>query len=370
MAKKKTELQLAQEQAEAAVKRVNGKLEDLGHVDSRLYMKLSDIQAKFDIIRNVSSEKCLQYERMKEACLRWKEQADKLELDFKEAILKNAGSGVAGVGLGVAVGALGPSAAMGIATTFGVASTGTAISTLSGAVATKAALAWLGGGAIAAGGGGIAGGSALLALAGPLGIGIAVTAVLGSAVCLAIGASDEKRLEEIFTLIYKRDTKSYDLATVELTERITRIRKETGLLDEAIKEIQTLGTDYEKMTEGQQYKLGSYVNLMEASTQLLVNPIMGLQPKCTEFNFMEFVGKQTSEDSAYCRKYESLIIPLSNQLYKIKLDEKDKGLLTKFFKKNKELLSAAKTNFDDRIMSFVTKFLAYIAEAGDGQRSC
>lgn len=75
----------------------------------------------------------------------------------------------AGAALGVGVAAFAPTAAMAVATTFGVASTGTAISTLSGAAATKAALAWLGGGALAAGGGGIAGGSALLALAGPVG---------------------------------------------------------------------------------------------------------------------------------------------------------------------------------------------------------
>src|SRR5699024_11598177 len=62
-----------------------------------------------------------------------------------------------------------PSAALWVATTFGMASTGTSISTLSGAAATKAALAWLGGGTLAAGGGGTAAGSAFLALAGPVG---------------------------------------------------------------------------------------------------------------------------------------------------------------------------------------------------------
>lgn len=62
---------------------------------------------------------------------------------------------------------MGPTAAMGIATTFGVKSTGTAISTLSGAAATNAALAWLGGGALAAGG--MSAGNAFLALAGPVG---------------------------------------------------------------------------------------------------------------------------------------------------------------------------------------------------------
>ena len=73
---------------------------------------------------------------------------------------------------------------MAVATTFGVASTGTAISALSGAAATNAALAWLGGGAIAAGGGGMAGGSALLALAGPVGWGIGGLSLVGSGLYL------------------------------------------------------------------------------------------------------------------------------------------------------------------------------------------
>lgn len=92
--------------------------------------------------------------------------------------------GVGGaIGLaGAGVAALGPTAAMSIAMTFGTASTGTAISTLTGAAATKAALAWLGGGALAAGGGGIAAGNALLALAGPVGWGIAAVGVIGGGV--------------------------------------------------------------------------------------------------------------------------------------------------------------------------------------------
>ena len=36
------------------------------------------------------------------------------------------------------------------------------------------------------------------------------------------------------------------------------------------------------MIEEQLYELGAYVNLMSASTQLLVNPILGLQPKYAE----------------------------------------------------------------------------------------
>ena len=62
----------------------------------------------------------------------------------------------------VSAGALAGVGALGIATTYGVASTGTAIGTLSGAAATNATLAWLGGGSLAAGGLGIAGGTVVL----------------------------------------------------------------------------------------------------------------------------------------------------------------------------------------------------------------
>lgn len=62
--------------------------------------------------------------------------------------------------VGGAKAALGAAAGYGgavtVATSIGVASTGTAISSLGGAAATNAMLAWFGGGAIAAGGGGMA----------------------------------------------------------------------------------------------------------------------------------------------------------------------------------------------------------------------
>ena len=76
-------------------------------------------------------------------------------------------------------------------------------------------------------------------------------------------------IEDIFTLISKRDVKSYELAIVELNERISRIINESELLNNAISKIESFGTDYNQMTEEQQFELGSYVNLMSASTQLL-----------------------------------------------------------------------------------------------------
>ena len=50
----------------------------------------------FDKIRNVPSEKKLQYEELKQIRLNWKQQAEKIEKDYKEAAMKNAGAGVAG----------------------------------------------------------------------------------------------------------------------------------------------------------------------------------------------------------------------------------------------------------------------------------
>jgi hypothetical protein len=81
--------------------------------------------------------------------------------EYKAAVIKTeqfflggakaAGAAVAGYG-----------GAMGLATSVGVASTGTLIGSLSGAAAWNATLAWLGGGALAANGGGMALGSVVL----------------------------------------------------------------------------------------------------------------------------------------------------------------------------------------------------------------
>ena len=104
----------------------------------------------------------------------------RIESQASRSVRIGSSTGAAGVAAGVGVAALGPSAAIAVATTFGTASTGTAISALSGAAATNAALAWLGGRAVAAGGGGMAAGNTLLALAGPVGWGVGGVALVGS----------------------------------------------------------------------------------------------------------------------------------------------------------------------------------------------
>lgn len=361
MAKKLSKLQLAQQKAEAAAKKTNQKINELGIHTNDLYTALAKIQSSFDRIRNVPEENRLTYEKLKAIRVKWKQQADNIELEYKKTEVKTAGQGAAGVGAGVAIVTLGPTAAMGIATTFGVASTGTAISALSGAAATNAALAWLGGGALAAGGGGMAAGSTFLALAGPVGWTIAGLSIIASGLMFFKTKGDKERLEDIYTRISNRDVKSYELAIVELSERIKRIIDETGKLGAAIKKIETFGTDYSQMTEEQQYELGAYVNLMEASTMLLVNPILGLQPKFSEQDFEKLCASENLLEF-YFKAHKNMVISMANLLYEITLDDKDKKLLAKSLRKNKEFLASVqmtKKEFDVDDLSMIERVLKY-----------
>lgn len=361
--KKKTKLQLAQEEAQNAINKTNEKIEELGEKTGILYDELTEIQSLFDLIRNIPSEKRLKYEELKKIRLEWKQQAEKIEKDYKDAAVKNAGAGAAGAGLGVAVVTMGPTVAMGVATTFGVASTGTAISTLSGAAATNAALAWLGGGALAAGGGGMAAGEAFLALAGPVGWAIAGVALLASGLMFWKTKADKGHIEDVFTSISQRDIRSYDLAIVELNERIARIMDESSKLRDAIANIKTFGLDYNLMTEKQQYELGAYVNLMSSSTQLLVNPIHGIQPKYTSEDYDRFLSwNERKAEKEICEKYKDLIISLANFLYKIDLNDRDKKLLWKALRRNKKMLKSmdiSKKEFDMNIFDAIYEVLEY-----------
>ncbi|WP_426711145.1 hypothetical protein [Cetobacterium sp. SF1] len=123
----------------------------------------------------------------------FKNEIKRLEMDAQNTEFQMGGNAAAGIAAGLGAAALLPTGAMAVATTFGVASTGTAISALSGAAATNAALAWLGGGALVAGGGGMAAGSALLALAGPIGWGIAGTGIIGAGL---FASSKNKKIAE------------------------------------------------------------------------------------------------------------------------------------------------------------------------------
>ena len=104
MAKKLSKLQLAQQKAEAAAKKTNQEINELGIHTSDLYAALAGIQTAFDRIRNVPEENRLTYEKLKAIRVNWKQQAENIELEYKKAEVKAAGQGAAGVGAGVAVG--------------------------------------------------------------------------------------------------------------------------------------------------------------------------------------------------------------------------------------------------------------------------
>jgi hypothetical protein len=161
------------------IKQVEGLINTIANTPKKYSVKLEQVNVKLKEFRNIIS---LQNEG--------------------EIAAKISGS-VAGVGAlaGAGVAALGPTAAMAIATTFGTASTGTAIASLSGAAATNAALAWLGGGALVAGGGGVSAGSAFLALAGPVGWAIGGLALLGGGIFAS--SKNKKIAEEAEHNVYK-----------------------------------------------------------------------------------------------------------------------------------------------------------------------
>lgn len=341
-------LDSAQAKAQAAVDKTNKEIEILGSHTKGLYQALTDTQNQFDKIRNIPSDKKLQYEQLKERRLEWKQQVEKITRDSQKATAKSIGSGAAGASMGVAVVTMGPTVAMGIATTFGVASTGTAISALSGAAATNAALAWLGGGALVAGGGGMVAGNAFLALAGPVGWTIAGASLITSGLLFWKNSQAQKRLEDIFVSISNRDVKYYELAMIELKERVKRIIAETQKLKEGIIEIKSFGLNYQKMTEAQQYTLGAYFNLMKSATRLLVNPIKGLQPKYNEQDFEHFMAwSNRSSSTKKCRDNKTAIISLANLLYAIYLDKQDRKVLLKSLRKNTGLLAKLELTKDD-----------------------
>ena len=366
MDEKKTQLQLESEKVQELVRITNNRILQLGVYSQSLYDALVTLQAIFDRIRNTPDDRQIELNRIKECIHNWKNQVEKIERDY-EVSKTSAKAGAATGAMGIGIATLGPTAAMGIATTFGVASTGTAISALSGAAATNAALAWLGGGALAAGGGGVAAGNALIALAGPIGWGIAIAALSISGLLFFSAKKKKERLEEIFKLISKRDQKSYQLAILELDERMNANRKLTGEIYTACTHVYTFGTDYRAMTEEQQYTLGTYLNLLNAATQLLVNPIIGLQPKFTEEDFQiersrnvqisqiisdnitHIMQKlQVWSSSKDFGKYKNLIIFLANMFYDINFQKSDYEILANIFKDDKEF--CAKMGIDKKII--------------------
>lgn len=194
------------------------------------------------------------------------EEFNKQTVDIELEAIKTGGAGIL-TGLGIA--SLAPPAAMAIATTFGIASTGTAIATLSGVAASNAALAWLGGGALAAGGAGMAGGTALIAMFGPVGISVGVVFLLGSSFLLRsknikVIKKAEKKKAEIATLIATNDT-----ACVEIKHLIRQTDEQTNGISGLLSKLKSFEPDYKKYSETQKETLGAMINHVYSLSKLL-----------------------------------------------------------------------------------------------------
>lgn len=221
---------------------------------------ITKVQALVNSIAKTPKEFDITLEKVQKEKLEFK-QAEQYVAENKQSITK-AGSGiVAGVGVGTAVATMAPTAAMGIATTFGTASTGTAISALSGAVQTKAALAWLGGGALAKGGAGVVGGKALLALAGPVGWGIAATAVGIS--LFALSKSNENTAQQVAEEAEEISKRCFELQSVikeaeQLYEETSKLYQPLLQSYEALKQYENY--EYKRVAKKERLMLGTLVN--------------------------------------------------------------------------------------------------------------
>ena len=200
-------------------------------------------------------------------------EAVRIEAENSTNNIKGASAAAVGTTIGGAVAALGPTAAMAIATTFGTASTGTAIASLSGAAATNAALAWLGGGAIAAGGGGMAAGNAFLALAGPVGWGIAGVCVIGGSIFATYKNKAAAEKAQSFAVEIE---KKISVLNPKLT-KLEHLIKETEKLKSALNislMVNTYPKDYLSFSQEQKQTLAALINNVRAMGNLINNRIV------------------------------------------------------------------------------------------------
>ena len=357
---KRSQFQISQDNAKSALDAANEGISLLGVHSFYLHDSIKRIQGLFDNIRDFSDEEQQLYNEVKSLSNEWQKQVEHIKKDYNNTLQKGAVAEAVGAGVGVGVVTMGPTAAMGVATTFGVvASTGTEISTLSGAVATKAALAWLGGGSLASGGGGVAAGKALLALAGPVGWTIAGVSTIVCGVFIWKTIRDNRRLESVFTLIAERDQKKYALAKTDIDARILDMIKRTRELNDSAMVINTFGDKYSKMSKDQKYALGACLNNLMISVDLLTKPIPGLYPQYTETDLRLFEKRYK-----ITLEHRDLYIALCNLLYgeNISLSDKELKLLAKSFRKNEDFLETAKIDksvITDNLFQTVGSMLMY-----------
>lgn len=253
-----------------AVDKYNSTYEKLQSSGNRLYMKrkdtiplIEDIEKLVNSIANTPKEFETTLGKIQVEREQFTTTDSYAEEAYKETLKTGTGMTV-GVGSGMAVAGMAPSAMMWVATTFGTASTGTAISALSGAAMEKAAAAWLGRTLlpkVLLTGVGMKGGQALLALAGPVGWGISGLSIAAST---ATTSQKNKKIADA-AIEEAEDITTAGAHLHEATAQIDQLFEETKLLQEKLShQFETCkafrGNDFAQLEEAQQLLLGTLVN--------------------------------------------------------------------------------------------------------------
>ena len=190
-----------------------------------------------------------------------------------EDTVKTGKGMAAGVIAGTGIAVAGPSVLMGIATTFGTASTGTAISSLSGVAAKKAAQAWIGrtlAGFLVKEGAGLAVGTRILTAASPIG-----WILTGVSVGKAVVKNRNRNLETAGEINEERDKVATAKGKVNiLIEKIEALIIKTDTLHEdlnndLVKISRYTNADYETLSDEDKMFLGKTVNLTMSLSELL-----------------------------------------------------------------------------------------------------
>lgn len=255
-----------------AVERYENVADDLAKSTQALYdlRKIAIVHVKYveqhiNQLANTPKEFAVELHKINTEVTTFENKEDEIKEAEKQAKAAEGGSGAGATlsALGIAVATMGPTAAMGVATTFGVASTGTAISALSGAAANSAALAWLGGGGMSAG-------TAFLGLAGPVGwtiAGVAGAAAIGSGIYANHKnkeTADKLLLERqnVEVLIRKFNAKNAEVAALtEATQtQIDGVQRANAAVT---------GADYSQFSHEEKMQAGLLVNMTLTLAQMI-----------------------------------------------------------------------------------------------------
>ncbi len=247
----------------ASYERMKNACEELYTARTKSVEIIQLIERVINSIANTPKEFGTQFGKIGKELTKFRETEDYAREAYNASIKAGADIlGKAAVGMGAA--AMAPTALMGIATTFGTASTGTAISALSGAAAQKAALAWIGrtfAGFAVKEGAGMAAGQAFLALVGPIGWGITAASTGISLISLSV---KNKKLADNAVEEAKEISKARE-ALDETTQKVASLSTKTKTMFDDMnrqrdKIMSYMSSDYLSLLREEQYYLGTLVN--------------------------------------------------------------------------------------------------------------